>query len=179
MEFNKTLYLRIRHGQCCMRCDSARITTQQTPARVSPSDLESITSTPHRQLLCPRQCVFCSILHANLPWIVLKVTFLPPAPKAKNDRIIDLFWFLTPNRIQADMGRIQRYGTRIWRSEMPIDRLGPGVACMVRIAHVRGVHATHTPAQHTPKCTTKVTCPLSTHNSRTIGRRPAKPYTTG
>ena len=68
------------------------------------------------------------------------------APKAKNDRIIDLFWFLTPNRIQADMGRIQRYGTRIWRSEMPIDRLGPGVACMVRIAHVRGVHATHTPA---------------------------------
>ena len=101
------------------------------------------------------------------------------APKAKNDRIIDLFWFLTPNRIQADMGRIQRYGTRIWRSEMPIDRLGPGGACMVRIVHVRGVHATHTPAQHTPKCTTKVTCPLSTHNSRTVGRRPVKPYTAG
>ena len=101
------------------------------------------------------------------------------APKAKNDRIIDLFWFLTPNRIQADMGRIQRYGTGIWRSEMPIDRLGPGIACMVRIVHVRGVHATHTPAQHTPKCTTKVTCPLSTHNSRTVGRRPVKPYTAG
>ena len=71
------------------------------------------------------------------------------APKAKNDRIIDLFWFLTPNRIQADMGRIQRYGTRIWRSEIPIDRLGPGGACMVRIVHVRGCtrpthqHSTH------------------------------------
>ena len=63
------------------------------------------------------------------------------------------------------MGRIQRYGTRIWRSEMPIDRLGPGGACMVSIVHVRGVHATHTPAQHIPKCTTKMTCPLSTHNS--------------
>ena len=101
------------------------------------------------------------------------------APKAKNDRIIDLFLVLDPNRTQADMGRIQRYGTRIWRSEMPIDRLGPGGACMVPIVHVRGVHATHTPAQHTPKCTTKMTCPLSTHNSRTVGRRPVKPYTTG
>ena len=41
------------------------------------------------------------------------------APKAKNDRIIDLFWFLTPNRTQEDMGRIQRYGTGIWRVEIP------------------------------------------------------------
>ena len=69
------------------------------------------------------------------------------APKAKNDRIIDLFLVLDPNRTQADMGRIQRYGTRIWQSEMSIDHLGPGGACMVPIVHVRGVHATHTPAQ--------------------------------
>ena len=74
------------------------------------------------------------------------------APKAKNDRIIDLFLVLDPNRTQADMGRIQRYGTRIWRSEMPIDRLGPGVACMGRIVHVaRGVcgpHGQHSTPAH-------------------------------
>ena len=84
--------------------------------------------------------------------------------RPKTTALSTFFWFLTPNRTQADMGRIQRYGTRIWRSEMPIDRLGPGVACMGRIVHVRGVHATHTPAQHTPKCTTKVTCPLCLYN---------------
>ena len=92
--------------------------------------------------------------------------------RPKTTALSTFFWFLTPNRTQADMGRIQRYGTRTWRSEMPIDLLGPWGACMRRIVHVRGARVTHTPAQHTPKCTTKVTCPLSTHNSRIVGRRP-------
>ena len=115
----------------------------------------------------------------TLPITWPKWVWLCVPRRPKTTALSTFFWFLTPNHTQADMGRIQRYGTRIWQSEMPIDRLGPGGACMVPIVHVRGVHATHTPAQHTPKCTTKMTCPLSTHNSRTVGRRPVKPYTTG